>query len=64
MNPTSNAVAEEILLEIAARIAQYEAVIAEGVITGQWLSDTRHGLRQSRASYQSIVARMDQRRTR
>ena len=64
MNPTSNAVAEGILLEIAARIAQYEAVLAEGIITGQWLSDTRHGLRQSRASYQSIVERMDQRRTR
>ena len=64
MNPISNAVAEEILLEIAARIAQYEAVLAEGIITGQWLSDTRHGLRQSRASYQSIVERMDQRRTR
>ena len=64
MNTTSNAVAEEILLEIAARIAQYEAVLAEGIITGQWLSDTRHGLRQSRASYQSIVERMDQRRTR
>ena len=64
MNPTSNAVAEEILLEIAARIAQYEAVLAEGIITGQWLSDMRHGLRQSRASYQEIVENMGQRRTR
>jgi len=62
MNTTSNAVAESILLEIAARIAEYEAVLAEGVICGQWLSDTRHGLRQSRASYQSILASMDRRR--
>jgi hypothetical protein len=62
MNTTSNAVAEGILIEIAARIAQYEAVLAEGAIGGQWLSDSRHGLRQARASYQSILASMDRRR--
>jgi len=50
------AVAERILAEITARIAAREALLAEGVIRGRWLSDTRHGMRQDREAYAAILA--------
>ena len=52
----NRAAAESILAEITARIDAREALLAEGVIRGRWLSETRHGIRQDRAAYAAILA--------